>query len=350
MGARLKPAPQALKPSDLERTLLSSPPAAVYLLSGPEPVLVDRALRALKERCVESEFEAFNFRRIEPAGLDAAALAEAMRVLPMGGGLRLIVIAPADGLLKDHLKALGAYAAAPSPTTCLVLAAAEADATLRKAFEGAVEVDCSSPWEERVPEILEAEARSLGVRLEKAAGALLAAMCGRDLSRAMGELGKVAGAAGPGGAVTPAMIRDLAGGGEAAGIFKVVSALSRADAGAAVRAARRFLETEDRGELRVLYECGMHLRRLLSARALVEAGASPREAAKAVRVFWKDQGAFASALAEWSEPRILSAFRRLLAADRAVKRGMDGHGAVEAYLWDTLARTAFAPAGEASRS
>jgi DNA polymerase III subunit delta len=347
-----RPAAGGLKPQDLERSLAASASAPVYLLAGGESVLRDRALRALKGRVVAAGLESFNYRSLEPSGLDAISLSEEMRVLPMGGGGRLVVIGPAESLGKDQLKALSAYAADPSSFTCLVLVAGEVKETLRKAFEGAVEVDCSSPWEDRIPALLSDEAAALGVKLDREAAAVLAALCGRDLSRAVGELRKAASRVGPGGVVAASLIRDLAGGGEAADIYKVAFSLVRGDAPGAVGAVRRFLESEERAEPRVLYELGMHLRRLLAARGHAAAGMPVRDAAKAAGVFWKDVDAFAADLPRWTEARIAAAFRRLLAADRSVKRGLDdGPAAIEAYIWATFAApTGASREGAAGRS
>jgi len=339
------PRADAMTPEDLERALGSGPPAAVYFVEGAEGVLRDRAIAALRERLVAPGFEAFNYRSLAPGGLDAAALADELRNLPMGGGLRVVVISPADSLTKEQLKDLSEYAADPSRSTCLVIAAIDPKESVRKAFEGATKIDVSSPWEDKVPAYLEAEARRLGVTLTRDAGLLLASMCGRDLSRAVAELRKAAGSAGAKGRVDAALVSSLASGGEAGDVFKVTSALTRGDAAAAASAARRYLETEERGELRVLYECAGHLRRLLQARALVESGTPARDAAKSVRVFWKDAEAFAASLPRWSEERIASAFRRLLAADRSIKRGADdGAGVIESYLWETLRPAGGAPA------
>src|SRR5207249_3896960 len=106
---------------------------------------------------------------------------------------------------------------------------------------------------------------------------------------------------------------------------------------AAVRAMRRYLETEERGDLRVLYECGQHLRKVLSARSLLASGQDQSEAARGAGVFWKDADAFAAQLPMWDEDRIAASMRRLLAVDRGIKRGVDdGAALIEAYLWATL--------------
>lgn len=334
-----------LSPRELESRIAGQAPAPVYLLVGEEAVLRDRALKALRDRCVDPEFQAFNCRTLNPSGLDGATLAQELRVMPMGGGARLVVIEPAEKLLKDQLKALEEYAADPSPATCLVLVAGELKEGLKKAFRNAVGVECGSPYEDRIPAQLMDEARRLGVRLEPAAAEAIAGRCGRDLSRAVSELAKAAVAAGPGSHVTRQAVEKLAGGDAAGDVFKVASALARGDIPAAVKAARFYLETEDRAEPRVLYELGLHLRRLLAARAGLASGSTPRVAARAAGVFWKDQEAFASGLGQWSEQRIHGAYRRLLETDRRVKRGSDGLSAIEAYLWSLPRSGGSAPAG-----
>src|SRR6266850_4057429 len=159
MAAPRKPA--SLTPEEVERSLAGEGAAPIYLLEGSEGVLRDRVIHGLKEKLVAPGFELFNYRNLEPSGLDAFALADEMRVIPRGGGRRVVVISPAEALLKDHLKALGEYAADPAPSTCLVLVAGELKEGIRKAFERAVVVDCSSPWEDRIPALLDAEARRL---------------------------------------------------------------------------------------------------------------------------------------------------------------------------------------------
>jgi len=339
-----------ISPEELERRLGRGPAEPVYLLSGSEALLRDAALRALKAKVVQAEFEPFNYTNADPAGLDALALAQEMRILPMGGGGRLVVVSPAEGLLKEQIKALAEYAADPNPATCLVLAAAEMKESLRKPFPKAVVVDCSSPYEDHLAAHLPVLAKSLGVRIESDAAASLASLCGRDLSRAAAEMEKAAGFAGPGGAITRGMIESLVGGGGAGDLFKITSALVRGDAAAAVHATRRFLEGEERAELRVLYELGMHLRKLLGARAHVARGLRPAEAARAAGVFWKDADAFAASLPAWSEERIAGAYRALLQADRRIKRGIqDPAGALEAYLWRAAASPAHEGRGGAAR-
>lgn len=337
-----------LTPEELERALAKGTAAPVYLLHGPEAVLRDAALRALKAKVVRPEYEAFNYRTAEPSGLDAVALAEELRAFPMGEGGRLVVVSPAEGLLKDQISALAEYASDPSPASCLVLVAGEMKESLKKLAAGAVTIDCGSPYEDHIPAHLAARAKELGVRLDGDAAAALASLCGRDLSRAVAELEKAAESAGPGARIDRATIEALASGGEAGDLFKITAALVRGDAAGAVHAMRLFLAGADRAELRVLFEMGMHLRKLLVARGNLARGMRAAEAARAAGVFWKDADAFAAALPRWSEERIAAAYGKLLGADRSIKRGLqDPAGALEAYIWWAAAAPAPRPGARA---
>jgi DNA polymerase-3 subunit delta len=347
MGPGRKGRADSLSPAQLARRLETSEAAPVYLIAGSEAVLRDRALAAIRDKVISGEFGAFNYRNLVPSGLDVAALTEEMQVLPLGGGRRLVVIGPAEALGKECVRLLGAYAADPSQDTCLVLVAAEVRESLRKAFQGAVVVDCTPPYEEKLPGHLAEAARESGVRLDAEAAAVLAAVCGRDLSRAVGEVRKAADHLGPGGTITEELISDLIGGGTAGDIYRVASALARGDAPGAVAAGRRYLEAAERAEPRVLYEMGMHLRRLLVARGSLASGRPAREAARDAGVFWKDAEAFAAELRAWDEPRVIEAFRCLLEADRRVKGILGGgEAAIEAYVW--AAWTPRGPSGGAS--
>ncbi len=319
--------------ADLEGALERGKASPVYILAGPEAFLRDRALAALKRRWVSPEFEAFNYHLLEPSGWSGDAFVQELRVLPMGEGGRLMVVLGAERLVKEQITALEAYASDPAPETCLVFVVEELKETLRKAIPRGVVVDCGSPWEDRIPALLSEEARRLGLRMDPAAGAAIASRCGRDLTRAVSELTKMSLLAGADRRITREMAEELAGGGAGGDVFKVASALARGDPAGAVAAARGYLETEDRGEPRVLYELGLHLRRLLAARGNVAGGMAPAEAARAAGVFWKDVGPFVSALRAWPERRIREAYRRLLETDRRVKRGDEGLPAIEAYLW-----------------
>jgi DNA polymerase III delta subunit len=344
--AASRKAPPKITPADLVRALAKGVRAPIYVLAGPESVLRDQCLKALKRDLIDPEFESFNYRMMEPSGLHGTSFSEELHLLPMGGGSRLLVISPADGFLKDQLASLTAYAADSASTGHLVLVVGALKEGLKKAVAGAVFIDCSSPYEDKLPQLLASQAKELGVSLDRDAGAYLTALCGRDLSRASIELSKAAEQAGAGGKITRRMVEALAGGSAAADIFKISSALLRSNASDAVRATRRYLAENPYAEPRVLYELGMHLRKLLSARGNIAGGMRPQEAARAVGVFWKDAEAFAGSLREWPESRITAAFKKLLIVDRSVKTGaQEPQAAIEKYIWDAVAGLGGSPDG-----
>lgn len=59
---------------------------------------------------------------------------------------------------------------------------------------------------------------------------------------------------------------------------------------------------------------------LLDLRQAIDGGASPLSAAKAARVFWKEEEAVAAEAGKWRTPMVRAALARLLGTERAIKR------------------------------
>ena len=58
--ATSRKAPPRITPAELVRALARRDRAPIYVLAGPETVLRDQALKALKSELIDPEFEAFN--------------------------------------------------------------------------------------------------------------------------------------------------------------------------------------------------------------------------------------------------------------------------------------------------
>lgn len=133
-------------PADVRAAIARRAPAPVYLLLGDDDAEVSR-LAADITTVVEDELRAFNVERMYGGekGTTAASIVEASRMLPMMSDRRVVVVVRAERLLKPRrrgkqveesdeddeapsdLDALTAYVQNPSPSTTLVLAAADID-------------------------------------------------------------------------------------------------------------------------------------------------------------------------------------------------------------------------------
>ena len=72
--------------------------APVYILASAEPLLVDRALAAIREAAVPAALRAFNEDSVDGRGASASRILAAARTLPMMAERRLILVRDlADG-------------------------------------------------------------------------------------------------------------------------------------------------------------------------------------------------------------------------------------------------------------
>ena len=174
-----------------------------YLLSGPEPLLRDEALAAIRGAVLDGTADDFNFERLE-GSVRPTALLDAVSTLPVMGARRLVVLRdPAVGrggeaLLELQPEALGACD--PEAGSVLVVLSARVDARKKwvKAF-GKGRVACEAPKRAAdVVAFVRREAERQGVALEAAAAALLVERVGPQLLMLRHEVAKAALLAGDG--------------------------------------------------------------------------------------------------------------------------------------------------------
>jgi DNA polymerase-3 subunit delta len=217
----------AASPADVRAALARRTLAPVYLLLGDDDAEIAR-LAADLTSIVEDELRAFNVERIYAGekGATAASIVEAAQMLPMMSDRRVVLVLRAERLLKPKrrgkaaaeegdatgsdeeppgdLDALTAYVQNPSPSTTLVLAAADIDKT-RKAgkavLKHATVVECwgLKPGKEARGSDLHQAARMAeqmvkkavaesGQVIEPAAARLVAGRAGFDIVRLRGDI------------------------------------------------------------------------------------------------------------------------------------------------------------------
>jgi DNA polymerase-3 subunit delta len=213
-------------PSEVRAALAKRTLAPVYLLLGDDDAEISR-LAADLTSIVEDELRAFNVERIYAGekGATAASVVEAAQMLPMMSDRRVVLMLRAERLLKPRrrakageavegpgteeeppgdLDALTAYVQNPSPSTTLVIAAADIDKT-RKAgkaiLKHATVVECwgLKPGKEARGSDLQQAARMAeqmvkkavaesGQVIEPAAARLVAGRAGFDIVRLRGDI------------------------------------------------------------------------------------------------------------------------------------------------------------------
>lgn len=178
--------------------------------------------------------------------------------------------------------------------------------------------EAPKPW--KLAEWIAARARARKVRLERGVADTLAALVGPDLRRLDQELAKLALYCGPR-PVREADVRLLVAPGETT-VFGLLDSVAEERPGAAL-AALRHLRQQGQAVEALLPQLAALVRRLLTARALQAEGLSLADAGPAhgltsnARALEK----LARQAARFDERELAHAYERLLACDRAIKRG-----------------------------
>jgi DNA polymerase-3 subunit delta len=209
------------------------------LLHGPEPFLLDDAVARLTRALFPGQAELSLVRDVldsRTAGVEA--IVQAALTLPWLGARRLVVARGAESLPARAAEALGAYAAAPNPSTALVLVAEEpleGAHWLLRALPPAAVVAAPALAGRALTGWLRAHAQAAGYELREDAAALLVELSGDDLTRLVGEVEKAALAGGPDNRrVTVAEVRAVVGEHRLRHVFDLTRALTARDVPAAL--------------------------------------------------------------------------------------------------------------------
>ena len=236
-----------MTPEELAAELTAGRLRPAYLLAGEEPLLREDALRALREAALAGAGDAFDFERIEAARVQAGALRDALRILPVVAPRRLVVLEEPDasrsGVGEALPELLGEQAEGSRVTSVLVVLAAKPDRRARwvRAFADAV-VECAAPRRTaEVAAFVRREAERQGVALERGAAELLAERAGPQLLWLRQEIAKLALLAGDGRAVTRAHVAAGTQDASETPIWDLTDAIGEGRAGDALGVLSRLL-------------------------------------------------------------------------------------------------------------
>lgn len=261
-------------------------PAALYVLVGSEGLLVRNAEEAVRKAVLTGATAAFNDAVLTSGEESAASFVDIARQLPMMAGKRLVVLRQIQEANVALLEQLLTYAAAPVPSTVLVVvgekmpaAAGGVDRGLRiinaakkSGFVLKLDGDGVDPAGFAL-----AQAKELGVRMDKDAAALLASLIGAELSVIAAEVEKCAGYAGKGGTIDRSVVETLCVNTAETEVWALTNALVARDRNRALEALQRLL---DDGEAphKLLASVVWQLRQLLVVQDCTARGISEREA------------------------------------------------------------------------
>ena len=316
-------------------------PPGLTVLTGDDLYHLDLALAAILDRLVPEETGAFGLSVVGNAPMSIGALIGQARSSGMFASRRVVLLRDIAGLEGDP-EPLSAYGSNPPQQSFLIVRAPKLDRK-RKVHKALAEAgQClafRAPANTAALQELEAEMKAMagarGIGLEMSAVRLLLEVCGTDLSRMASELDKLAVWLGPeAGRAAPvdaATIRGLVAGTGLLSGWELADALTERNSTDAIAAARRLL---DAGEepIRILGGLASRARSLLRAKAMTEAGASPKSVVDGARA-WYFREALARGLQRYTMDDLLAMPGRILETDRSFKsRSLDKGAVLEALV------------------
>jgi DNA polymerase-3 subunit delta len=274
-----------MNPLDAVTTSLANPPP-VYVLVGPESLLVRQAEEEVRVAIASGPVAAFN-HAVFTAGEDGAlAFRDVAATAPMMAARRLVVIRQVQDANAALLDAVLAYVGAPSPTTVLVLtgekfpgasggvdrglrimnAAKKVGLVLKLDGEG---VDAAAFATTRVKE--------RGARIERDAAMLLVEFVGGELSLVAADAEKCADFVGEGGVVTRAVVEEVCASTAEADVWALTDAIVTRDADRGLATLHRLLE-DGEAPHKLLASVAWQVRQVLALQDAARRGISEREA------------------------------------------------------------------------
>lgn len=246
----------------------------VYLVYGDEPLLLERALRRLKDRVAEVADLDFNFDTFDGETADGAEVVAAANTLPFASERRLVVVRNVDKMRASEQAVLATYALDPAPTACVVLVATKLrrDSKLYKAVDAlGGTAEYRAPGRSEYPAWVIELFGTRGRKIDRGGAEALVAAVGRDLRRLETEADKVVAYAGDRVTLTRADIEAVVEATASPSVFDFLNALGSRECGAAFGLLDALLGSGE--ELLGIHAMTVrHLRTLTSARALLDRG------------------------------------------------------------------------------
>jgi DNA polymerase-3 subunit delta len=289
----------------------------IYVITSEQPLLVDRALAALRDAAVPPAMRGFNYDVIEGKTTGSRIVAAA-QTLPMMAQRRLVLVRDLALLAAAELAPLTEYLASPNPSTVLVLLTSKLDKRIKfyLAASKAGRVHELFPPKNLVPWI-RAEAQTRGVQLTGDAVARLADAVGGDLARlalSIDQLGLYAGDR----AVTVDDVEDLVADTRDRSIFELTDALGAGDLPRTLAAVGALCDQRQSG-VGVVVMLARHVRQLALCQVAIAERTPRNELPSLIGAppFVIDR--IMQQARHWSPAALARASVRLSEADRALK-------------------------------
>jgi DNA polymerase-3 subunit delta len=289
----------------------------IYVLHSEHPILLERAVAAIRDAAVPPAARGFNYDVVEgkPKGAQIVALAQ---TLPMMAERRMVFVRDLGLLPADEAEPVIDYLSRPNPSTVIVALTSKLDKRLKlfaqlskKGYLHVLEAPRQvGPW-------VREEAKLRNVRMDAVAITRLVDTVGNDLSRlalAVEQLGLYAGDR----PVTSADVDELIADTRERSVFELTDAIGAADRARALAAVASLCDQRE-SAVGVVVMLARHIRQLAMLHACRAHGVPRSEWNTRVGVppFVIDK--LVAQARSYTPEALATATQRLAIADRALK-------------------------------
>lgn len=258
----------------------------VYTLVSEEPVLLDDAIAALRQRALAGAMAPdFNRDELRAGETPITRALDAAGTLPMMAPRRWVWLCDIERLKAKDLEPLLGYVKAPAPTTVLCLTGHKLDRRTtagQRLAKATAFFQLAPPRQHELPGWIRRRAKERGIAIEPDAASLLADLVGSDLGPLDRHLDKLWTYLGGAGTITPEDVEVCVVPTRVASIFELTDAIGDRDLTKALALMRNTIDSGEAG-LRVLAMVARQLRLMLRVHQL-GGRASPAEIARSVGV------------------------------------------------------------------
>ena len=301
----------------------------VYVLHGADAFLLDSHRSDIVATVVGDADPQTSVANYDGSA-ELADVLDDLRTLPFLAPRRVVIIRDADAFVSANRQAMEKYLSSPADSASLVLivSAWPKNTKLYKLVaEVGQAIECDMPKGSSVAAWLGRSAGKRGKKIAPDAAAMLEEWVGRDLGRLDKEVEKLSLYVDDRDTITLADVSTLVIATAEPVAFALPNALTAGDAKAALETLGAMLTARGE-EFRTLGQIAWHLRRAVRAQQMIAQGQGERAAMKAAKVFY-NQREFAQFLKRRPLAKLSGDFRKLLAADRAMKTGTDATAALQ---------------------
>jgi DNA polymerase-3 subunit delta len=324
MAARRRPDPSRGGHRPVLADLKAGRLSPLYLLHGPETLLRDQLVHAIRKTVLPAGAADFNHDRFYWPEAQAADVAAAAQTLPFMAPRRLIEVRGFERVEEEDVAVLLPLVENPPETSVLIFVAEKADmrfTLFRRMAQTGTEVRLEPPAESELPEWARLQAQELGISLPIEAASLLVEMAGNSLGRLRAELEKLAAYTGAGREAGEEEVREVVGRSRVEAMYQLGNTLAAGDTAGALAMLRRLCQTESPYALVGMLRS--QLRRWLSAKALALKGIPPQEVASLLKIPPFAAERLALEVRGANARFLRSLYGKLAEVDRRVKRAGD---------------------------